>query len=438
MTTPDRAGQRNDGAEKQQVDEPSRRKEYLELRAEGILPADIMNLWRMRQAGDDLRTALCERFAFERGVTPESIAPSLPPEVVLNIACVADQLARSTFSLQTAVVGVREDEIGIPTPSTPFEPLDEQRRARRFHDPSNNPRGAMGDKCEVALDVEPICAIIVTQLGLLDTPGAPSQKRHRDERISPLMVSLDALTALPIVRSGEGRNVACAEYLSTINAPRRDDFSGDVVDLLYSVLDRPERIVIDVLRYAECISMLGGPKLAASILRFVPDEVMRDSVADGEIDLKFASREQKSALLELARMRQEMSNVLDTYEGIAPLSVLGNGFARRGLELSGSELAVRAVEERITHDPRMQARVAEHILHEHIEPEKYRQLSESDRSELKQDINDILARRVTRRAEVMTRLEELAAPIVVQRKQMDSLERARYELKCFRLHQRDL
>lgn len=395
--------------------------EYQELRAEGVLPADIGASWRLERAGADLYREVTRRLGQERDLPLEAIQGRVPPQAVLNLACRIDELARNGLELGLRLAGV--DEVAAPISiRSPFQCIAEVRRERVQSDPA---RGTAAEPLrEVAIDAAPLCAKLIEQAGFLDG-GAAAGKG--------VEVSVDLLFRTPLIEASEGSVVSIRDFARSQAREYPLNHSADMIESIYDVIPQPEARIMDGVQLGLLFALRGDDSLARALGRRIPGALRHDALSGEELDLRFITVETKGALVELSSIVLGARNLFDALGRAADRDILSSSEPFAGRTLAGREVAERAIAERVTHDVGVQRRVAEHILYERISPADYSELSPQARTEFKTQIEDTLQRRVELRRNHLSDIERLGSPGFLMPKAEQSLDQAVYELRCFRL-----
>jgi len=398
----------------------SRQADYKALRAEGVLPADIGASWRLEQAGLDLHRTLTEQLARKHQLAPEEVRDQIAPRLVLNLACRVDELARTGLEFRLRLQGVDDSRAPIAL-SSPFRSIGEIRSDRIENDPSRGVPG--GFEMSVPIDVAPLCLRLIERGGFWGTNGAEPRG---------LKVTVDEVMDTPLI-AVRGGLISIRRFCEQAAERSPLSHSPEMIETLYDVVNDPESRVLDAVELSIRFAARGDTRSALELGSRIPD-ALRDEVMDGgSLELRFLSPQMKGEVVALASILPAARNVLDALDRCTKGDLFSPTDPYQGRALSGREVAERAIEERVTHDISVQRRVAEHILSDHVEPREYAALSPQERTEKKNEIDSILQRRVELRREHLRKTEELHAGHLLHEKAVSSLERANYELRCFRL-----
>lgn len=402
----------------------SRYEEYRALRAEGILPADIGASWRLEQAGADLHRELTEQLAEKHGLKRAEVCERITPRLVLNLACRIDELARAGLELGLRLGAV--DDVQSPCMSvSPFRSISEVRNDRVENDPAHCISGPL--RTDVTIDVGPLCAKIIERAGLLNCNRALLAERSRGPT-----VAVDDLMDTPLIETRDGGPISirrfCAEAVERFPTAHSPEFIEDI----YEIIPDPEVRVLDAVQLSLQFFARGDEQLGVELGERVPERFRHEVLDQDTLDLRFISTETKGEIVALSAIVPAGRNLLEALERCATGDLLSETEPYLGRALSGREVAERAIAERVTHDVLVQRRVAEHILFERLEPRAYAALSTDERTAIKNEIDDTLQERVARRRQHAEAAERIGGRTLLQ-KALESLERASYELRCFRL-----
>jgi hypothetical protein len=399
--------------------------EYISLRNAGVLPADIAASWRLEQAGVDLTDHLVQRFASTLDLTPASVRAKLSPELVLNLGRLADQIGRAIFHLGFTLQGIHEDQ-NIFDPCTPFQGIAEARKERVERDPSKG--HVVSETKQIRLDVAPLCAKMIEQLGILEGVSLPS-----DAPLKRLSLSVTDLLDTPLVEARNSTPISVRQFAHQVaeceGFKRSDDFVEDVFGVLESPLDR----VPEILQLSRRIAQRGDSRFAQELAEKVPPELRIAGLFGTLVDPNSLSTEMKSAVIELGALVVHVEGALDVLERAHRADLQSKTDPYAGRLPSTKETIERAREERMTHDVGVQRRVAELVLFEHVDPRDYEKSTPTGRAEFKQTVEELLTQRLNSRRATLEKLKPFGVLPALQH-QGELVERAAYELRCFRLN----
>ena len=403
----------------------SRYDEYISLRSAGVFPADIAASWRLDHAGAELTERLVQQFANERGRAPEAVRVALSPELVLNLGRLAHQIGSAVFQLGLSLRGIYDDKNPFE-PSSPFQGIAEARKERVERDPSKS--GGVSEGRPIRLDVAPLCAKMIEQLGILDGVSHPS-----DAPLKGLSLSVTDLLDTPLVEARHSPPISVRAFAHLVAECEGFERSNQFAESVFGVLESPLDRVPEILKLSRTMAQRGDSKFARELAAKVPQELRLAELVGSLVDPDSLSTAMKSAVVELGALVVHVDGALDVLERAHRADLLSKTDPYAGRLPSTKETIERAREERMTHDVGVQRRVAELVLFEHVDPRDYEKSTPAVRAELKQEVEALLTQRLDSRRATLENFKRLGVRPAQQR-QDDLVERAAYELRCFRLN----